>query len=110
MSTPANDVYSLIGKTFFFPRGNTFVTIMKVATQALPDFGYTPMTWKDLADGKEYGSNFVEEIGIKGEFQPIPDDYPREKIDAYLEAVKIREEVYAIMMDVENDMITFQYS
>lgn len=93
-----------IGKFFLFPRGTTIVKVISVEDKpSLPDTDWHLMRFVDLRDGQEHGANFVEEIG--DEFHPLPDDYPKEKIDAYVKAANDREDAADIMLDLEQEIL-----
>ncbi len=82
------DVESLIGRILFFPRGYAFYKLLSVFDLE-PDFQKSGRRIKllNIADGKEEEFRFLQEIGT--EFFVVPPDYPKAKIDAFLEAAKL---------------------
>lgn len=94
----------IIGSIFFFPRGRTFIEVTGIDDKPFP-YGphYTLMRFIDLKTDEEHGANFVEEIGK--EFHPLPPNYPRSKIDAYLEAARQYVPALQTMHDVDMDIM-----
>jgi len=106
MNTPANDTRDLVGQILFSMNEDTFVKVKAVADKPDPiiEVGRL-MTVIDLKNGEEVCAHFVEDIGE--EFWPLEPDYPQEKIEAYLEAARVRDEVDAIMLEVTQEVLSY---
>ena len=94
-----------VGKYFLFPRGDTIVQVTAVADEPDPLISSDRhlMEFIDLRTEQEHGAHFVQEIGT--EFFPIPPGFPKEKIDAYVQASNARDDANDIMHEIHMELI-----